>query len=266
VIGPEVARRFRDLLPLGDFSGSFAGLALLYALVAVLMLFLKNIAPTAEEVHGSERPLRQIIAQPVFLTAVFSGVVAYGVMSFIMTATPVQMNHIQHFDLGQTAFVIQSHVIAMFLPSLFSGFLIERFGTQRIMLAGLACFLATVLVGVYSRDLLHFWGALVLLGVGWNFLFVGSTVLLTEAYRPAERFKAQAANDFLIPAVQSLTSLSAGSVLFAANWQTLNLLNLPFLLLNLAALLWLWRGRPGLQAGGRPGALPDAHLEETHTS
>ncbi len=246
-IGPELARRSKDLLPYGEFSGSFVVMAVLYALVVALFIFLKDIVPQVEHASGEERPLRRIAAQPVFLTAVFSGAVAYGVMSFIMTATPVYMNHVEHFDLAQTSFVIQSHIMAMFVPSLFTGFLLERFGSRRIMLGGLACLFATVMIGVASRELLHFWGALVLLGLGWNFLFVGGTVLLTESYQPAERFKAQAANDFSIMAIQAFTSLSAGSVLFATNWDTLNLINLPFLALNLVALLLLFR-RPRLAA------------------
>lgn len=240
IIGPDLARRASRLLPV-EFSGSFIAMAGLYALSAGLLLLLRDVVPGREETHGRERPLLQIARQPAFLIAVFSGAVAYGVMSFIMTATPVHMNHIEHFDLAQTALVIQSHIIAMYLPSLFSGFLLERFGSERVMLAGLACLFATVAIGVVSRELLHYWWALVLLGVGWNFLFVGGTLLLTRSYQPAERFKSQAANDFSILAVQSLTSLSAGSVLFAASWDVLNLMALPFLLLNLAALAWLWR-------------------------
>jgi MFS family permease len=146
-----------------------------------------------------------------------------------MTATPLQMHTVSHFSLDATAFVIESHIIAMYLPSLFTGFLIEKLGLTRLMLVGIALMVLTVAIGVVSREVLHYWWALVLLGLGWNFLFVGGTVLLTRSYYPAERFKAQAANDFTIFGSQALAALSAGSVLFLANWDVLLLLTLPIL-------------------------------------
>jgi len=171
--------------------------------------------------------------QPTFIAAVVAGTVSYGIMSFIMTATPIEMHTVHGFSLADTALVIQSHIIAMFVPSLFVGFLFARLGLRKVMLIGVGCLLACVGIGIASRELLEYWGALVLLGVGWNFLYVGGTVLLTRSYHPSERFKAQAVNDFTIFAVQAVTSLSAGTVLFRANWDTLMLLNLPALLLML---------------------------------
>jgi MFS family permease len=240
-LGPEIARRAKDWLPGAEFSGSFAALALLYALILALLLILKNTRIAEDSLRGEERPLLEILSQPTYRVAVLSGAVAYGVMSFIMTATPVYMHQMHGFDLSQTALVIQSHIIAMFLPSLFTGILIDRLGASRLMLAGLACFFICVLLGVLSRELLHFWGTLVILGIGWNLLFVGGTVLLTEAYHPQERFKAQATNDFTILGIQAIASLSAGTVLFRANWDLLMLLTLPVLALNLAAVLFLLR-------------------------
>lgn len=233
-LGPEIAVRASDWLPSATYTGSFIALAGIYLLVFLVLNFFRNvdIAGLQPETAELERPLGEIVRQPLYLLAVLCGAVAYGVMSFIMTATPLHMHSQSGFSMQATTFVIQSHIIAMFLPSLFSGLLIERFGVLRIMLAGLASMLICVGLAVYSRELVGYWAALVLLGIGWNFLFVGGTVLLTRTYLPAERFKAQALNDFTIFGIQAATSLSAGTVLFMANWDVLNLINLPVLALT----------------------------------
>jgi MFS family permease len=239
-LGPEIAKYSRNLLPVA-YSGSFVVLAVLYALVIAILMFMREVSSlqTGDMVDSGqdERPLRQIVAQPRYLAAVLAGTVAYGVMSFIMTATPVHMHHQAGFTLSATALVIESHIIAMFLPSLFTGFLLERFGELRVMLVGVAAMLGTVLLGLISSELLGYWAALVLLGVGWNFLFVGATVRLTGAYRPAERFKAQGFNDFSIFSVQALLSLLAGVALFRTDWGTLNMMMLPLLALVLTAIV-----------------------------
>lgn len=242
VLGPEIAKRTKDLIATGTYAGSFISLALLYLLAAGLLLFLKDIRPQAIVDGGVERPLRQIMAQPIYLVAMLAGMIGYGVMSFTMTATPIQLNRVSGFSLDETAWVIQSHVVAMFLPSLFTGFIIERLGVLRVMFSGVLLLVVCVAIGLISEHLLHYWWALVLLGVGWNFLYVGGTVLLTQSYRPAERFKAQAANEFGIFGVQAIASLSAGTVIFTAGWIILNLITLPFLAIVLGALL-LFRAR-----------------------
>jgi MFS family permease len=238
-LGPEVAKQAKDWLNAGTFTGSFVAVAVLFAAVAVLTYFLRDIAPQQAGATGDERPLRRITAQPAYVVAVLGGAVSYGVMSFIMTATPVHLHRIAGYTLEGTTGVIQSHIIAMYLPSLFTGIVVERLGVLRVMMLGVVGLLACVVLAVVSRELIHFWGALVLLGLGWNLLFVGATVLLTRSYRPAERFKAQATNEFAIFGVQALASLSAGTVLFTANWDVLNLMNLPVLLGTLVALLAL---------------------------
>lgn len=239
-VGPEIAKQTKDLLPVA-YSGSYVALAVLYALVIGILLFMRDVEPhpagTEAVALHEERSLSKIIVQRNYLAAVLAGTVAYGVMSFIMTATPVHMHNQAGFTLGATALVIESHIIAMFLPSLFTGYLLERFGDLRVMLAGIAAMLGTVLLGLISSDLLEYWAALVLLGVGWNFLFVGATVKLTGTYRQSERFKAQGFNDFSIFSVQALLSLSAGVVLFRTDWGTLNMLMLPLLALVLTAVV-----------------------------
>jgi MFS family permease len=241
-LGPQIATVTRAWLPIRDFTGPFVVLALIYLVVLLLLSLYRNVTPPAAESRGAERPLLQIARQPMYILAVLSGAVAYGVMSFIMTATPLHMHNMSGFSIEATSFVIQSHIIAMFLPSLFTGFILERFGVLRVMLTGLFCLLACVLIAFISRDLIQYWAALVLLGIGWNFMFVGGTVLLTRTYQPVERFKSQALNDFTIFGVQAFTSLSAGTVLFFANWEVLNLINLPVLAIT-AVLLVLLRNQ-----------------------
>jgi len=242
ILGPELAKRTKDLFGVGLYTGSFICLACLYVIAAVILLFLQNSRPQAEATLGTERPLGQIAAQPVYFVALLSGAVGYGVMSFTMTATPIQLNRISGFTLDETAWVIQSHVIAMFLPSLFTGYILERLGVLRVMFIGVLLLGGCVGLGLVSQHLLHYWAALVLLGLGWNFTYVGATVLLTRSYRPSERFKAQATNDFTIFGIQAIASLSAGTIIYSAGWVALNLITLPFLILMLGALLFLRNG------------------------
>ncbi len=237
-LGPEAATRGQRLLQV-PYAGGFLALALLFLASAVALAFLKDIRPTQASVGGSERPLKMIVGQPMFLVAMIASAVSYGVMSLIMTATPVHLHRMQGASLDQTALIIQSHVVAMYLPLLFTGWLTERFGVRRLMFAGAVCLFLTVAVGVMSESLLHYWITLVLLGIGWNLLFVGGTVMLTLSYHPAERFKAQAVNDFVVFGVTALASLSAGAMIFRAGWEAMNLLPLPFLVLVVVSLYLL---------------------------
>jgi len=241
VIGPELGMRLSDWLPYGLYSGSFAFLALLFAASALLMLLFRDTAPLEQAVRGEARPLKRIIAQPEYLVAVLTAAIGYGVMSFIMTATPVNMHTAHSFALGATTLVIQSHVLGMYVPSLFSGWLITRIGVKRMILTGVGFMLVCMLFALAGVTFMNFWSSLVLLGVGWNFMFVGGTTLLTGAYRPSERFKAQAVNDFSVFGVQAFASLSAGTVLHLGNWNTLILITIPFLTLVLAAIVWMHR-------------------------
>ena len=234
-LGPELALRTQDWLP-QLYTGSFVALAILYVAAVPFLGFLRHIPSPKIEGGAAGRPLLQIARQPALLTALLAGVVSYGLMTFVMTATPVHM-HSTGFDLGATAWVIQSHIVAMYLPSLFTGFLVERLGTLRIMLAGTLLMIGCNLAALLGVGLINYWAALLLLGLGWNLLFVGGTVLLTTTYRPQERFKVQAANDFTIFAMQAISSFSAGAVLSSAGWVTINWFALSILLL--AGLLFL---------------------------
>jgi MFS family permease len=228
-LGPEIAQRSQNLLPV-QYTGSFVALAVLYAVAISILSIMQDIRAPKIDGEPKGRPLFVIARQTTFIVAVLAGVVSYGLMNFIMTATPIHM-HATGFSLQDTAWVIQSHIVAMYLPSLITGFLVERFGTLRIMLAGTLLMLGTNVVAMLGVDLNNYWGALVLLGLGWNLLFVGGTVLLTTTYRPEERFKTQAANDFTIFAMQAVSSFSAGAVLSAAGWMIINWFALSILLL-----------------------------------
>ncbi len=244
-LGPEIGKRTRDWLAAGEYAGSFASLVVLYLLVAILLSFLATTQAKSETLGGEEQPLRKVIAQPDFRVAVLAGIVAYGVMSFIMTATPINMYRMDGHSIESTGWVIQSHVIAMYLPSLFTGSILAWLGTRKVMGLGILSMAGCVILTLLGRGLPNYWIALVMLGLGWNFLFVGGTILLTHSYRPAERFKAQAVNDFMIFGVQALASLSAGSVLFRMGWNTLVALTLP-VLFGLSIALYL-RGK--IEAG-----------------
>lgn len=235
-IGPEVAKRSVSWLPT-LYAGSFASLTILYAFAIVIMLFLQDMRPAKSISEIAGRPLGKIVRQPNYQVALLAGVASYGLMNFIMTATPVHM-HSTGFSISDAAFVIQSHIIAMYLPSLVSGFLVERFGTVRIMQAGALLMMGCTVAGLLSVQLPGYWTALVLLGLGWNLLFVGGTVLLTTTYRLEERFKTQASNDFAIFAVQAAASFSAGSLLLSTGWANMNWLGLGIMAVAFAVILW----------------------------
>jgi MFS family permease len=242
-VGPQVALALKDLVPGHEYAGSFVGVA---ALLAAAALVLTRCSPGLPQAHpavgGDARPLAEVIRQPMFLIAVTAAVVSYAVMSFIMTATPISMHVHDHHSDTDTAWVIQSHLLAMYGPSLLSGRLIERIGVRAGMAAGLALMFACVAIDSAGRDLMHYWWGLVLLGIGWNLLFVAGTSLLTTTYRPGERFRAQAVNEFSVFGTQALASLLAGPAIHALGWRTLNLAALVPLALFAAALL-AWPGQ-----------------------
>lgn len=246
VAGPTIARFTQGLGPL-PFLASYLALSALSVLASLVVMRIALPAVAAEEAQGPARPLREILRQPVFVTALLGSMAGFAVMSMVMTATPLAMHmHGHHIDASAT--VIQWHVLGMFLPSFFTGVLIRRVGVLMVMAAGIALLGAHIVVALSGFALLHFLSGLVLLGVGWNFLFIGGTTLLTEAYRPAERGKTQAMHDFLVFGAASLASFSAGKLLNVWGWQAVNLTALPLLGVALAAvaMLALSRRRSGL--------------------
>ncbi len=240
--GPEIVSLTQNRAGFPEYSLTFAALSLIFLCVAGLISFLIKTQPVIERnVAGDERSLSAILRQRGYQVAVLAGVVAYGVMSLLMTATPISMHTLHGFSLDATGWVIRSHVIAMFLPSLFSGWLISRLGVTQVMGLGTLAMALTVILDVSGAHFLNYWSALVLLGVGWNFLFVGGTVMLTHYYFPSERFKAQALNDFTIFGIQALASLSAGSLIYLTSWSFMNLIVLPALMLMLVSLVVISR-------------------------
>jgi MFS family permease len=236
--GPMVGRFGASLLS-AAYAGSFLLLALVSLTGAAVLLGLR--VPASKEAPGttaSGRPWFVVVSQPAYLVALFGAATGYGVMILAMTATPLAMVH-HHHDLSAAASVIQLHVLGMFLPSFFTGSLIARFGVLRIMLTGVLLLGGHITTTLTGTGFGSFAGALILLGVGWNFLYIGGTTLLTTTYTAMERGRAQATNDMTIFAVGLACSFSAAALLQAFGWQLLNVLLLPWLAIAAASLIWL---------------------------
>lgn len=240
-IGPNMANLTRDWITGAPFAGSYAALISLYVLSLLVLIFLRLPSQADHALQNTPhrgRPLHAIASQPRFIVALLSGMFGYGVMSLVMTATPLAMHH-HAYPFGDTSFVIQWHILGMFVPSFFTGHLIRRFGVLNIILTGTLFGVVCVLINLNGDTLWHFWTALVLLGISWNFMFVGATTLLTETYRQEEKTKAQALNDFSVFTTVTIASLSAGALQHHYGWQTVNLGVLPLLLIILLANFWL---------------------------
>ena len=240
IVGPQLARVGGPLLS-PEYVGTFLILSVVSLGATAVLAQLSPIPPSGQSrpvtttVHG--RRWHEIVLQPTYLIALFGAATGYGVMILAMTATPLAMIHHQH-GLATAATVIQLHTLGMFLPSFFTGDLIARFGVVRVMLAGVALLLGHVLAALSGTQFLSFAGALILLGVGWNFLYVGGTTLLTRTYTAQEAARAQATNDMTIFAVGLACSLGAGALLDTLGWQRLNLLLVPWLFAAGIALFW----------------------------
>jgi len=237
-IGPETSKLTVDLVAGTRYVGPYLTLVL-YAVLSVLVLRWLHIPRLSEsERRATGRPLAIIARQPAFIVALVCATVSYGVMNLLMAATPLAMMACQH-PFSDAAFVIQWHVVGMFAPSFFTGSLIHRFGLTRVMLAGVALNLVCVAIAVAGVEVMHFWLSMLLLGVGWNFLFVGATMLLTETHTPAERAKVQGVNDAAIFVTLVVSSLASGALFSFQGWQVMNYSAVPVLLLAGAGILWL---------------------------
>ncbi|MBA1145669.1 MFS transporter [Ectothiorhodospiraceae bacterium WFHF3C12] len=234
-LGPNIAAWTRPLLG-AEFAGSYGVLIAMYAVSLIAAAALTIPVPSAEERESRGRPLAEIVGQPRFLLAVAAATVGYGVMNLLMVATPLAMES-RGYGFEDTAFVIQWHVVAMFLPSFFTGNLIKRLGVFTVLGAGALLALATVAVNLSGETPWHFWAALVCLGAGWNFLFIGGTTLLTETYAPEERAKCQALNDVVVFGTVTLTALGSGVLFEGLGWRWMNLATLAPLAAVLAGIV-----------------------------
>ena len=250
-LGPELATRGQFWLDGVTYAGTMIALAAMFVLQSVLF---QVLAPVHSDTHDESaeqfRSLGEIVRQPLFIVAVMGAMTGFGLMTLIMTATPLSMHINENYSLQQTADVIRVHVLGMYLPSLVTGFLIERLGVVKLMFAGALGLLAAAVIGLQGHSILHYWWALLLLGVGWNFLYVGGTTMLTYTYRSSERFRTQGLNDFFVFGASATSSLLAGTVMYYFGWDALMFIPMPFLLLVCVALVMV-RKNPRLIAGSK---------------
>lgn len=236
ILGPNLAIWSNHFWPTPPFLGAFIVLVILYGVNLLLIAVLPLPPPNTEERSGSTRPYKQLLRTPKLITAVAAGAIGYGVMILVMTATPLAM-HEHHHDFSATARVIQWHVLGMFLPSFITGRLISRWGEIAIIQCGATLLAISALIAQIGPGYWEFWCALVALGIGWNFTFIGATSLLTATYQPAEKAKVQGMNDFLVFGFSAAGSLLAGQMHTHLGWQTLNLGMIPAIALTML-LVW----------------------------
>ncbi|ARU03951.1 MFS transporter [Comamonas serinivorans] len=238
IIGPQLVIFTRDTVAGTPYVGAFLSQALLPLIALPILLMLRTPRQTpAEAAADGGRTALQLLAMPRYLLAVAAGVVSYGTMALVMTAAPVAMvNHGHSVD--SAALGIQWHLLAMFGPSLFTGRLMVRYGKERVIAAGMVLLAASAVVALSGLGLSHFWGSLALLGMGWNFGFIGATAMVTDCHSPAERSKAQGMNDFFVFAATAAVSFLAGSILHSSGWRVVNWMIFPALALILVPLLW----------------------------
>jgi predicted MFS family arabinose efflux permease len=237
-LGPEIAKHTEDMFSTALFLGCFVGTALLAIVTMAVVMFL-DIPPVVRQTRDTRgRSMREIMKNPVFWVAAASGMIGFGVMSLVMTATPLAMK-LCGFSFEDSTTVIQWHIVGMYLPSFFTGSLIVRFGVLRIIMVGTILNLICVGFAITGIEMLNFWTALVLLGIGWNFMFIGGTTLLAECYTSAEAPRVQGMNDFLVFGVVALSSLSSGQLLDRIGWNAVALTAVPLVAIVMVAAIWL---------------------------
>jgi len=237
VLGPTTSRFTVDLIG-PRFTGAYLALIIFILVTMAILSRIRVPELSAEQQAASGRPLSEIAKQPKYVVAVLAAAISYGVMNFLMTSTPIAMGVCGH-PYGDAAFVISCHVVAMFAPSFVTGALIKRLGVIQVMLAGAALNVVSIAIALSGVAVANFWWSLVMLGVGWNFLYIGATTLLTESYRPEERAKAQGANEFAIFAMMALSSFFSGMIVTHAGWDKVNYAATPLIAVVIAALAFL---------------------------
>lgn len=237
IIGPELVTIGKDLTE-QLFAGTFVLMAIICLICAFLFSFTAETHVKIPVAEGKPISIRPVLSSPLFIVAVSSSVIGYALMSFIMTATPVHMHVLEHHSLEHTKWVIQSHIIAMFLPSFISGWLIAKLGVSKVILMGLGAYLVTIALALSGSELVNYWSALVLLGIGWNFLFLGGTVLLPQTYSQEQKIRVQGINELMVFTAQGIAALGAGVMLYKLGWQGLMLTSLLIVGFHLVLLTW----------------------------
>lgn len=239
-LGPELVTIGQSLHE-QTFTGAFYLLGMCFVIAFLLILTgYKNIRISQEAGQDTQRSVAEILSNPGILLAMGSAAVGFAVMSFIMTATPISMHELNHYSLEETKWVIQSHIMAMFIPSLFSGWLVKKLGFISMMWAGLIIYMLCLIIAYWDQALIHYWSALVLLGLGWNLLFVSGTALLPQMYQANEAHRVQGLNDLMVFSAQAIASLGSGVLLLLLGWQGLVWVALPIILIQVVLLL-NWR-------------------------
>ena len=234
-LGPSLANYTKDLISENLYVGSYLSLAFLTFIPSILFLFYESKSKIETSLEYVGRGYLELLSQPKFLQALIASAFGYAIMTFLMTATPISMHVMENFSLSKTSFVIQFHVASMFLPSLITGHLIKKFGHSNIMYVGLVFYSITIIASFFEQTFFNYMFALIFLGLGWNFLFISGTSLLTLTYREEEKFKAQGLNDFIVYSVHALGSLSAGIFLTLTNWKIMNIMCIPFMIIIILA-------------------------------
>ena len=237
-IGPAIAAEGKDYIENAQFAGSYLSIILLYFFIVIILMRIRLPQPSVEEQTGDTRPLKVIFMQPKFIVSVLSAMIGYGVMAMIMTATPLAMTKGNGYPFSDAAFIIQWHALGMFAPSFITGSLIKRFGAVQIIFTGIFLNFICIAINISGTEIINYWSALVLLGVGWNFMFVAGTTMVTETYQPAEKAIVQGVNDFLVFGTAALCSLLSGVLQTSFGWETVNLSAIPLLLIVLVSLFW----------------------------
>ena len=231
LLGPNLANFGKNIISEGLYVGSYLCLSLLTLSSIIFLIFYKENKIINNKKNLKGRSVLELISQPRFLQALVSSSFAYAVMSFLMTATPISMHIHDEMSLNSTSFVIQLHIISMFLPALITGNLIKKYGHSKIMYFGVLFFIFTIILSYFDQTVINYLFSLVFLGLGWNFLFISGTSLLVLNYKEEERFRAQGFNDFIVFSIQATASLTAGIVLSFTSWKIMNILCIPFLVI-----------------------------------
>jgi len=237
-LGPQLAKWTADLSA-ATFAASFGAIIGLSFIAIVLLQFTRIPTPRFEGVSTAGRPIREIMASPGFIVAAMSSTIGYGMMNMLMTSTPLAMTFCG-FAFNDAATVIQWHIVGMFLPSFFTGNIIKRFGVINVIACGAALQAVAIATALSGIDFANFWGGLIALGVGWNFMFIGGTTLLTESYAPEERAKTQAAHDFMVFGLVAVTAFASGALHETLGWQAVNLI--AAVPVSMAFLAAIWYG------------------------